>query len=212
MDDLAAALLRLAAAFPDDPGPAADPFTLNDEFDLFVWHSPWTFGDAEDFVGQMLTWTPRVLRLLTGGQLGYCRQVCARFMEAGWRDWPPHQRVAVEDVLRAWWRATLNEYPGAHPVADVLTVVILMMGEVEPWLTAWSTVGGAAAAHQLRDLMHGRISWAHYESDVDAMFARYEISCWMRRDGLDILCALPPGSALDTALTGLAKVETLGWY
>ena len=47
-------------------------------------------------------------------------------------------------ACRAWWRATLNEYPGAHPVADVLTVVILMTGEVEPWLTAWSTVGGAA--------------------------------------------------------------------
>lgn len=212
MDDLAAALLRLADAFPGDPGPAADPFTLNDEFDLFVWHTRGTFDEDDEFVERMLTWTPRVLRLLTSGQLGCYQHVSARFMEAGWREWPLRRRVAVEDVLRAWWTATLTEYPGTHPVADVLTVVILMTGDVEPWLTAWSTVGGVAAAHQLSDLVHGRIWWPHYASDVDEQSASYVISCWMRRDGVDVLCALPSGSALDAALTGLAKVESLGWY
>jgi hypothetical protein len=210
MEDLPGALLRLADAFPDDLGPAADPFTLKDPFDDFVYYSRWTFNQAyEEFVDRMLAWTPRILRLLTGGRLaGYEGYVSARFLEAGWREWPPHQRAAVEDVLRAWWTATVTEYPSALPIAEVLAIVTQMTGDVRPWLTTWSTSGAVAAAHQFRDFIHAHLPWSHHIYDFDRVSAEDAINRWLLRDGVAILAVLPPGPDLDAALTELAQQES----
>ncbi|MDT7788035.1 MAG: hypothetical protein QOF58_6454 [Pseudonocardiales bacterium] len=211
MDDLTAALQRLPDAFPGDPGPAADPFTLKDPFDSFVWYSSGV--SAGERHAQTQIWTPRILRLLTSGELTYVDQVPARFREAGWPDWPPHRRAAVEDVLRAWWTATITQHPSPLPMTDVLTVVTHLSGEVEPWLTTWSATGGVAAALQLNDLLSGHVSWSYCIYDFDEEAADDAIWHWLLRDGIDLLLALPPGATQDAALARLAELESMGpWW
>lgn len=211
MDDLAAALLRLSGAFPDDPGPADDPFTLKDRFDIFVWYGAGRFVGDYDLDAQMQIWAPRILRLLTSGELSYTDQVPERMLQAGWPAWPPPQRTAVEDVLRAWWMATITQHPSPAPVTDVLAIVVHLSGDVEPWLAAWSAVGGVAAAHQLCDLLHGRVSWSYLIYDFDQESANGAISRWLLRDGIGILLALPPGTVQDSALAQLAELENR-WF
>jgi hypothetical protein len=66
MDDLSAALARLADAFPNDAGPASDAFQSNDLFDDVLFHGNWAVGsDQAAFVDRLATGaagrdTPRV--------------------------------------------------------------------------------------------------------------------------------------------------------
>ncbi|MEV6237279.1 hypothetical protein [Lentzea sp. NPDC051838] len=213
MTDLAAALLRLSDAFPDDPGPAHDPFEIKDRFDIFVWHGPYVFVDDFDMPAQMRIWAPRILRLLTSGELTYTRVIAPRFAQCGWPGWPPHRRTAVEDVLRAWWAATLSTHPSPIPVTGVLTVVSQLSGGVEPWLATWSAVGGVAAARHLGDLLHDYLPWSSFVDDFDQEAAQDAIRAWLLRDGVDLLLALPPGEAQDSALAELAELEDKGlWW
>lgn len=214
MDDLTAALLRLPDAFPDDPGPADDPFTIKDRFDIFVWYGPYVLADDFDMVEQMRIWAPRVLRLLTSGELvGYTDKIPARFRQAGWPEWPPHRRAAVEDVLRAWWLATITEHPSPVHVTDVLSVVSHLSEDVERWLTTWSATGGVAAARQLSELLHGHVSWSYLIDDFEKEAADNVIWYWLQRHGVDLLLALPPGETQDAALAKLAEWESRGpWW
>ncbi|MEU0881611.1 hypothetical protein ABZ345_23610 [Lentzea sp. NPDC005914] len=213
MDDLAAALLRLPHAFPDDPGPAADPFTLKDRFETFIWYGSGGFDDF-DHDEHMRIWTPRILRLLTSGQLRYSEaQAADRFREAGWPEWPPARRTAVEDVLRAWWTATITEHPSPVPVTDVLAVVSYLSGDVELWLSTWSATSGVAAARQLSDLLRSHVPWSRFMHDFDGEAAEDALWHWLRRHGVDLLAALPPGAAQDAALAELAERESMGpWW
>jgi hypothetical protein len=212
MNDLAAALLRLPDAFPDDPGPADDPFTIKDRFDTFVWYGLGVYQDDFDLPVQMQVWAPRILRLLTSGEMTYTDQIPDRLRQAGWPEWPPAQRTAVEDVLRAWWTVTLTHYPTVTPVTDVLSVVTHLTDDPEPWLTAWSADGGVAAAYHLRDLLLGHLSWSFCIYDFDKEAADIAVARWLERDGVDILCGLPPGPAQDTALAALARRESWWWW
>ncbi|GAB3446348.1 hypothetical protein [Actinophytocola sediminis] len=214
MDDLAAALTRLAAAFPDDPGPAADPFEYDGPFYRLVFHGKWAFGSNEAaFVNQMLSATPRILRLhIDGPPLSFDEAVPARFVEAGWQEWPAEQRTAVANVLRTWWNTTLTTYPSTHPVNEVLVFLTQITGDVRPWLTTWTTIGGTAAAHQLRTFMTANLFWRTDLSDFDQDTALDAIDRWLLRDGIDILAALPSGPDLDAGLTELAEAEQGRWW
>ena len=178
MDDLAAALQRLADAFPDDPGPAADPFRLKDRYDIFVYCGTGVFVDDFDLAEQM-------------------------------RIWPPPRRAAVEDVLRAWWTTTITHHP---TFTDVLAVVTHLTVDVEPWLATWSADGVVAAAFQLRDFLQGHFICLPRIDDFDEDAANDAIDRWLRRDGVDILCALPPGLAQDSTLAKPAKRESCRWW
>lgn len=113
MDDLAAALVRLADAFPDDLEPAADSFDVDELFDIVIYYSHRPAGsNAADFARWMLSWTPRLLRLYLEGPTGFAWDVLPdRLVEAGWR------RLAEwEDRLWGlWWPESQLTTPRNRP-------------------------------------------------------------------------------------------------
>ncbi|GAA1992936.1 hypothetical protein [Catenulispora subtropica] len=109
-----------------------------------------TTMDADSRLWRRLT--PRILREMTRGTLHKDESLMARkFNEAGWRDWPPRETAALEDVCHAWWHAALAGMSQGSAVT-VLGFVVPLTGGVQPWLDRWDTHQDRAAALQLRDL------------------------------------------------------------
>jgi hypothetical protein len=214
MDELAAALARLAEVFPDDAGPAADAFSTSDLFDDVLSNGNWAVGSNQAaFVDRLVSWTPRIMRLQVSGRLPrYSAAVPTRFVDAGWRKWPDHRRDAMTTVLATWWHTSLTSYPGTQPVSDVLVFLTQMTGDVRPWLATWSAIGGVAAAQQFHAFLAEDPDWSSELWEFDQAAATDTIDRWVLRDGIDILAALPPGPDLDTGLERLTEWENRLWH
>lgn len=107
-----------------------------------------------DFPGLFRRMTPRVIRAAVAGELHVDEALVAtRLVQAGWRDWPVSQVEALSAVWHAWWRATLEEYPGPVPVTDVLTLLTVTADALAPWLAIWAATRTAAADRHLEFLL-----------------------------------------------------------
>jgi len=107
-----------------------------------------------DFPGVFRRLTPRIVRAaVTGGLPVDEGLVATRLLQAGWRDWPAPQAQALSAVWHAWWRATLEEYPGPVPVTDALTLLTVATSALAPWLDTWSATRTEAAERHLEHLV-----------------------------------------------------------
>jgi hypothetical protein len=108
----------------------------------------------DDFPAVYRRMTPRIIRRLVTGQLHVDHGLIAsRLLAAGWRDWAPAERDALEQVWHAWWRSALHEYPGIEPVTEVLETISVSTGTLAPWLAIWAETPTEAADRHLRDAL-----------------------------------------------------------
>lgn len=106
----------------------------------------------DDFPALYRRMTPRIVRLLATGRLHVDHGLIAsRLLDAGWRDWVPAEREALEKVWHAWWRSALHEYPGTDPVTSVLETISVSTGTLAPWLGIWAETRTENADKHLRD-------------------------------------------------------------
>jgi hypothetical protein len=109
----------------------------------------------DDFPALYRRMTPRIVRLLATGRLHVDHGLIAsRLLAAGWREWVPVEREALEKAWHAWWRSALREYPGTGPVASVLETISVSTGTLAPWLDVWAATRTEAADRHLRDAVH----------------------------------------------------------
>jgi hypothetical protein len=109
----------------------------------------------DDFPALYRRMTPQIVRLLAMGRLHSDHGLIAsRLLAAGWRDWPPTEREALEKVWHAWWRSALHDYPGTDPITSVLETISVSTGSLAPWLDIWAETRTEAADKHLRDAVH----------------------------------------------------------
>lgn len=121
----------------------------------------------DDFPALYRRMTPRIVRLLATGRLHVDHGLIAsRLLAAGWRDWAPIEREALEEVWQAWWRSALHQFPSADPVTSVLEVISVSTGTLAAWLDIWAGTRTEAADNHLRDavrrwLIEGELADLH---------------------------------------------------
>lgn len=146
-DPVAAALARLdalpAPAHPVVGGceycyTAAELTTLDGPRervpDELVARVAWEVSDHWADFPVLYHWlAPRILRgLIYRPELTRDEEaVGRRFVEAGWRSWPRAEVEAIDEVLRAWWLATLAAEDPRPTVAETLEFLTAATGE--PW-------------------------------------------------------------------------------
>jgi hypothetical protein len=140
----------------------------------------------DDFPALYRRMTPRIVRLLATGRLHVDHGLIAsRLLAAGWRDWAPGEREALERVWQAWWRSALHEYPGSDPAAEVLETISVSTGTLAPWLGIWAGTRTEAADQHLRDavgywLRRGDLAGLHL-GFYDELPAAPELLPWLVR-------------------------------
>ncbi|MFF7593127.1 hypothetical protein ACFZCK_37220 [Kitasatospora purpeofusca] len=107
-----------------------------------------------DFAALYRRLTPRIVRLLATGRLHADHgMVASRLLAAGYRDWTPPERQALERVWDAWWRSALHEYPGTDRAVEVLETVSVCTGSLSPWLAVWAETRSGAAERHFEDAL-----------------------------------------------------------
>jgi hypothetical protein len=128
-------------------------------------------GHWDDFPALYRRMTPRIVRLLATGRLHVDHGlVASQLVKAGWRNWAPPERSALENVWHAWWRSALHEYPGTEPVTGVLEAISVSTGTLLPWLAVWAGTRTEAADRHLRDALDG---WLFEAELADLRFGFY---------------------------------------
>ena len=139
----------------------------------------------DDFPALYRRMTPRIVRLLATGRLHVDHGlVASRLLAAGWRDWAPAEREALENAWHAWWRSALHQYPGTSPVTSVLETISVSTGTLEPWLDIWASTRTDAADKHLRDAVHRWLRRGEladlYLGFYDELHATPELVPWLR--------------------------------
>jgi hypothetical protein len=144
----------------------------------YAAHAMGTIGGVDD----LRYFTPRILRLLLVAEPAPWPEleiVADRLRRAEWTTWPPPEREAIRDVLRAVWAQTLATHP-SHPDLDTaLCAIGNAEDDLDPYLADWTAAlsrGSAPAGHQLSDLL----AWG-----VRSKRGRYRLTnaFWSHRDG-----------------------------
>ncbi|MFJ3791459.1 hypothetical protein [Kitasatospora sp. NPDC090091] len=118
----------------------------------------------DDFAALYRRMTPRIIRLLTTGQLHVDHGlVASRLLAADWRNWTVPEQEALEGVWQAWWRSALHEHPGTDHVTGVLEAISVSTGSLAPWLALWAETRTETADRHLSDalddwLFEGRLT------------------------------------------------------
>jgi hypothetical protein len=106
--------------------------------------------------GELRPATPRLLSLVVDHALapGLSAETVSLVGAGSWS--PPH-RVAIERVLDAWWRETLERAPGSsvpdYPPSVVLGVVCGFDAPLIRWLEPWLDALDGPGAHHLADVI-----------------------------------------------------------
>ncbi|MFJ4670120.1 hypothetical protein [Kitasatospora purpeofusca] len=108
----------------------------------------------DDFAALYRRTTPRIVRLMTTGRLhGGYGMVASRLLAAGYRNWTPPERQALERVWDAWWRSALHEYPGTVRATEALETISVCTGSLSPWLAVWAETRTEAAERHFEDAL-----------------------------------------------------------
>lgn len=85
--------------------------------------------------------------------------IFGRLAYAKWREWPLDEQKAVEDLLRAFWRAGLGRYPAIHDIGSMITAVASTDADLEPFLDEWLEQQGEAPLRHLAEFseMHATL-------------------------------------------------------
>jgi hypothetical protein len=139
----------------------------------------------DDFPALYRRMAPRIVHRLVTGRLHVDHGLIAsRLLAADWRTWAPIEQEALERTWHAWWRSTLDGYPGAEPIMSVLETISVSTGTLLPWLHIWSKTQTEAADKHLRDavqrwLVRGELADL-YLGFYDELHAAPELLPWLR--------------------------------
>jgi hypothetical protein len=113
-----------------------------------------TWGTAEDF----RYFAPRVLDLTAAGAMAWpgFEVVCAKLSQAGLHTWT--QQPAVEEFLRAFWTATLRQFPASVPVSEVAGGIAVVARDISPYLAEWERLDTAAYVRNLREVAESELN------------------------------------------------------
>lgn len=145
--------------------------------------------------------TPRLLELATSPDPqpadldGSPRWVpIDELVAAGWPDWPPADRAAIQRVLDAWWAETLNLEATAPGVEEVLGTLVHSGVELVRWLEPWlADLDGPPAVH-LAELVLGGLRHQVWEGHEDA---RGRVAAWLRTEPVVVGVTVVGGIHLD---------------
>lgn len=113
-----------------------------------------TWGTEADFQ----YFAPRVLHLTATGAMPWpgFENVCGKLDQAGLRTWA--QRPAVEEFLRAFWTATLHQFPASPPISEVMEGVTRVALDISPYLAEWERLDTVACVRHLREAAESELS------------------------------------------------------
>ncbi|MGQ4490729.1 hypothetical protein ACN6LM_001529 [Streptomyces sp. SAS_281] len=97
---------------------------------------------------------PRIARLLVRGETHLdAGLIGTRFVQADWTRWPPAETTALRELWVSWWAATLDRYPAPMAAYDVLNIVTVVTGALNPWLEVWEQARTPSATRHLEELV-----------------------------------------------------------
>ncbi|MYS19888.1 hypothetical protein GA0115240_114421 [Streptomyces sp. DvalAA-14] len=138
--------------------------------DLIASAAARTPGHWSDFPALYRRMTPRIIRLLVRDRLHVDHGLIAsRLLAADWRGWTAPEREALEEVWRTWWHSALQAYPA--PVTDVLEILSVSTGSLEPWLAVWAQTRTDSADRHLHDAIDG---WLFEDQLADLRLGFYD--------------------------------------
>lgn len=104
-----------------------------------------TWGMESDFK----YFLPRILELFPFQELGAVSAELAagKILDAGWKDWPEEERVAIRAYVEALWDLLLTREVGSLLVQaeDVLGWAVRLFDDVGPLISAWERTATPAA-------------------------------------------------------------------
>ncbi|MER5862241.1 hypothetical protein [Kitasatospora sp. NPDC002040] len=119
----------------------------------------------EDFPGLFRRMAPAIVRAVIGNELHVDGAwVATRLVEADWQAWPLPARAALTEVWQAWLEQTLHRFPAPVPVAEVLELLAVSTGTLQPWLDLLAATRTRAAEQHLADLLE---EWLVLRSPAD---------------------------------------------
>ncbi|GLY87486.1 hypothetical protein [Actinoallomurus iriomotensis] len=121
-----------------------------------------------------------------------------------WQDWPEGERAAIQVFMRAWWRATLSEFPRRLDVFQFFNIIGTMKIDVYPYLSYWENCADRPAVRHLAWLVtdftvHGASNARWYdelESWIDSVAPRRILEAALSADP-DAVVAQEISSALN---------------
>lgn len=124
--------------------------------DSKLFHAVFRWGNTLDDSVQWMRWiTPRLLRdMMQNAHLPDDELIGARLNKAGWQNWPPAERQAIETLCTAWWKTTLTSPVDEWSAPQALTFLVPLTRDLTPWLHTWTHTPGRPADLQIANLWH----------------------------------------------------------
>ncbi|WP_063857077.1 MULTISPECIES: hypothetical protein [unclassified Kitasatospora] len=140
----------------------------------------------DDFPALYRRLLPRILRTFARGELLLdAGLVATRMCQAGWRAWSLPERAAVAEVWQALLELTLHQHPSPTPIAEVLELMAVSTGVLQPWLDSCADTRTPSADRHLTDLID---TWVVHDHPAGLKLGFYgempaapELLPWLRR-------------------------------